>query len=91
MNSERPLHRPQTADADVSGPFVHEDRQCSIQLARLILADEPEEGCAYRLFARGLAHQIQHWNQGVLAIGEDDVVTMLRSAARELLAEHWEE
>jgi len=81
----------QVAAAELVESLRHRDPRSGIHLARLILADEPEDGGAYRLFVCALTRQLRRWPKERLAIGEDDVVAMLRSAARELLAEHWEE
>ena len=84
-------HETQAAAAELVESLRHRDMRSGIHLARLILADEPGDGSAYRLFICALTRQLRRWSKGVQAIREDDVVTMLRSAARELLAERWEE
>jgi hypothetical protein len=91
MNDSRSVRETRTVATELVESLMHRGQQAGIHLARLILLDESEEGGAYRLFACALVQQLQHWPHGMEAIGEDDVVSMLRSAARELIAESWEE
>ena len=91
MNDKNTQHGTRTAAAGQARALPHRDQQADIQLAHLVMEDESEEGGAYRLFARALARQLRRRRGSVQAIGEEDVIAMLRSAARELLAERKEE
>ncbi len=79
------------AAADLAGALSHRDRQAGVHLARLILAEAREEGSAYRTFARALAHQLRAWSKGAVSVREEEMVRLLRAAAREVLDEERDE
>ena len=71
--------------------MAQKNQNAGIHLARLILADRTDEGCAYRLFARALTHQLRQWTGKLQTAQEDDVIRMLKGAARELIGEDWDD
>lgn len=72
----------QTAAADLANCLIEQNSYAGIYLARLLLADK---GNVYRLFTRALAQRLQRWPTKVME--EDDVLLVLRAAARDLVGE----
>ena len=85
----RDTHRDdiQAAATGLACSLAQKNQSAGIYLARLILADATDEGSAYRLFARALTHQLQQWPGKLAAIQGDDLIRMMRGAARELISE----
>ena len=87
MSAEKPRREIRGAASRLTDSLTCGGPEADMHLARLILADGPEESCAYRAFARALARQLQGWVKTGQPMREDDVVRMLRAAARELVDE----
>ena len=71
-----------TAAADLANSLITGDHYAGLHLARLLVADE-DNSC--RLFARAMAEQLQRWPIRVMQ--EDDVLLVMRAAARDLVGE----
>ncbi|MBN1582089.1 MAG: hypothetical protein JXA89_15405, partial [Anaerolineae bacterium] len=84
-------HPFQAIAGDLVDSLSRRDRQAGIHLARLVLADESDEEGAYRALAHALAEQLRHWPGKIQTIREDDMVKLIKAAARELLDQSWEE
>jgi len=85
----RDTHRDdiQAAATGLASSLAHKNQSAGVYLARLILADTSDEGSTYQLFARALTHQLRQWSGKLAAIQGDDVIRMMRGAARELIGE----
>jgi hypothetical protein len=70
-----------TAAADLATSLIQGDHYASLHLARLLAADENK---ACRLFARAVAERLQRWPTAKMQ--EDDVLMVLRAAARDLVS-----
>jgi hypothetical protein len=74
-----------TAAADLANSLIAGDHYASLHLARLLAADGSG---ACRLFARAVAERLQRWPTRMIPtwmIQEEDVLMVLRAAARELV------
>ena len=91
MSRDTPRDDIQAAATGLASCLAHKNQSAGVYLARLILADTSDEGSAYRLFARALAHQLRRWTGKLQTVREDDVMRMLRGASRELIGEDWDE
>ena len=69
-----------TAATDLATSLIQGDHYASLHLARLLVADESK---ACRLFARAVAERLQRWPTKMMQ--EDDVLMVLRAAARDLV------
>jgi hypothetical protein len=89
----RDTHRDdvQAAAIGLASSLAQKNQSAGIYLARLILADMADEGSAYRLFTRALTHQLRQWPGKLATIQGDDVIRMMRGAARELISEDWDD
>lgn len=89
----RDTHRDdvQAAAIGLASSLAQKNQSAGIYLARLILADMADEGSAYRLFTRALAYQLRQWPGKLATIQGDDVIRMMRGAARELISEDWDD
>ena len=69
------------AAEDLATGLIQGDHYASLHLARLLVADESK---ACRLFARAVAERLQRWPTAKMQ--EDDVLMVLRAAARDLVS-----
>ena len=81
----------QAAAADLAASLAQGNQSASIHLARLILADRLEDQSTYQLLVHALTQQMRRWTGRLQAIREEDVARMLKSAARELIREDWDD
>jgi hypothetical protein len=82
-------HNKQETMDDLINALHHHNRHAGALLAQIILTDRGDEGGAYQAFVRALTQQLRHWSGDLQFIQEDDLVKMMRAAARELEKGRW--
>lgn len=82
MSDDKRKTEIRTAAADLANSLIAGDHYAGLHLARLLAIDEDD---SFRLFARAMADQLQRWPTRMMQ--EDDVLMVMRAAARDLIGE----
>jgi hypothetical protein len=82
MSDDKRKTEIRTAAVDLANSLIAGDLYAGLHLARLLAADEEN---SFRLFARAVADRLQRWP--TQAMEEDDVLVVMRAAARALIGE----
>ena len=85
-----PAHENEETVDQLIESLHHYDRRAGVLLARLILTDLGDEGGSYRAFVRALTKHLRRWPGRLQTMQEDDLASMMRAAARELVKGTWD-